>query len=343
MRLVKNGLCVAVLAAAAVVQAEPLNLKQVSADAGWLGHVDFDALRNSTVVSKMVQRHLERHKETEAHLKLLEGLTELNLMTDLHGMTFYGKQLGKHSGVVIFHAKLNKALLQPWADRAPHREVSSYGPHSIQSWAHKDHGHSHTVSLAWYGDNRIVLASGVDDLKAAIDVLDGKSASLGPDAPLAGNVPPGTTILFRARGISNIECKEPLVKQIDSFRWVAGEHNGESFSRWRLETNDAETAGSLKEVTEGLRALLALHYRNNETGKKLVNATRIKLDEKTLTVLWSAPADDVWTITEAHIKIIEAHLAKHREHRKQGDRHGHGGQTKTPAIPKPEKAAEEDF
>lgn len=346
MRLVKACLCMgAVLAMAAAAQAEPLNLKHVSASSGWLGHVDIDAIRDSTVARRLVQRHMEHHKQTDAQLKMLEGLTGINLLTDLHGLTFYGPQIGKHHAVIILHAKMDKGILQGWAERIPKRETGNHGDHAIQSWTHEHRGHKHTVSSAWYGQDRLVVASGVEDLKSALDVLDGKASSVAEDAPLAGNIPAGTTVLFRAVGISSIECKEPLVKQIESFRFVSGEHNGESFHRSRIVTNNAETAGQLKDIAEGMRALLAIHCRGNETGKKLVNAANIKLDDKTMTVLWSASADDVWAITEAHIKIIEARIAKHREHRKHRGDHGkgHAPKSEKPKPAEPKKSPEEDF
>lgn len=354
MRRVKGCLCVvAVLALTGTAQAEPLNHQHVSADAGWLGHVDFDAVRESTVARHLVRRHMEHHPQTDAHLKMLQGLTGMNLLTDLHGLTFYGRQVGNHSGVVILHAKMNKTLLQGWAERIPRRETSAHGDHAIQSWTGEHRGHKHTLASAWHGQDRLVLASGVDDLRAALDVIDGKSDSVGADAPLAGNIPSGTTVLLRAVGISSIPCKAPLVQQTESFRFVVGEHNGESFYRWRLVMNNAETAGELKEVVEGFRAVLSLGCCGQESSKKLVDATNIKFDDKTLTVLWSASAEDVWTVMEAQIKILEARLAKHLEHRKhrggQGrgkhdhGGHDHGGHGDKPADSQPKRSAEEDF
>ena len=95
--------------------AGPLNLKQVSDDAKWVGHVDFDALRDSVVVKKAMEKHLAKHKNAEAHMKMVQGLIGMDPRKDLHGATFYGMAIGKHKGVMILHANLDKAKIQGWA------------------------------------------------------------------------------------------------------------------------------------------------------------------------------------------------------------------------------------
>src|SRR4029079_6202613 len=113
---------------------------------------------------------------------------------------------------------------------------------------HRDH--EHTGAAVFHGDANLVIASSVDEAKAALDVLDGKAASAAADGPLAGNVPPGTTVLFRATDISKVDlkcCNSKVAKQTESFRFVTGEHEGQSFYRSRSTmTNDA-VVGQLKE------------------------------------------------------------------------------------------------
>ena len=53
----------AVLGLATIGRAEPLDLKQVAAEAKWVMHVDVDALRASIVVQKAYQKCLEMHKD----------------------------------------------------------------------------------------------------------------------------------------------------------------------------------------------------------------------------------------------------------------------------------------
>jgi len=161
-------------------------------------------------------------------------------------------------------------------------------------------------------------------------------------------------MLMRAEGINTADLPDKLkvVKQTKSFRFVTGEHDGESFYRARAVMTNEDIAGHGKEIVEGLKALGYIHVGNNETGKKLVDGLRIKTSGTTLTILWSASADDVWAIIDAHRKIFAERMKKHSQQRR-----GWGGQTdwrsrwsrgrsdwgKKPAPKKDEVPKEEDF
>lgn len=80
---------------------------EVDARAKWLGHIDFDALRASTVVQAAVKKVQERHQEAEQHLAMVRGMIGMDPCQDLHGLTFYGTQLGAPTGVLIVHAKMD--------------------------------------------------------------------------------------------------------------------------------------------------------------------------------------------------------------------------------------------
>jgi hypothetical protein len=335
---------IVVLGIAIGVQAAPLDLKHVSEDAAWLCHVDLDAVRASTVVQKAMEKH-----KNDARMAMCGKMLGMDLKKDLHGMTFYGKEIGKHKGVMILHAKVNQDRIMAMAKMLPNRQVTAHGDHQLHCWTHKSRHSSktRTVAGAFYGDETIVMASSVDELKLAVDVLDGKAPSLTEHSALAGNVPPGTTMLMRVEGVSEADlpdkCK--LAKQTKSFRFVTGEHDGESFYRSRSEMTNEEIVGQLKEILEGLRALGYIHVGDNEVGKNMVDAFRIKADGTTLTVLWKAPADDVWAMIEAHKKIFEEKMKKHRQRHGWGGHHRwhHRGGYKKAEPKKKDVPPEEDF
>ena len=170
--------------------AKPLDLKNVSAEAHWLGHLDFDAMRESTFVQKMMEQ--QKHK---ARLAFVAKYLGMNPEEDLHGMTFYGSEIGKHTGVMLLHAKVDRERIMNLAKMLTNPEITKHRQHEIHHWTRKSrHGsRDHTFATAFYGDDRIVFASSVDLLKQAVDVLDGEASSLTNDSRLAGNIPAGTT------------------------------------------------------------------------------------------------------------------------------------------------------
>jgi hypothetical protein len=297
--------------------AAPLDLRHVSVDAAWLGHVDFDAMRESIVVQKAMAEH--KHA---GHKEFIEKTLRIDPDKDLHGMTFYGKEIGKRKGVMILHAKVDRDHVMSVARMFSKAAVADYRDHKLHCWTHKSRHSSKTrnVAAVFYGEEAIVLASSVDELKQAVDVLEGKSPSLAADSALAGNIPAGTTMLMRVEGVSdaNLPDKCKVAKQTKSFRFVTGEYDGESFYRARAKMTQGEVVGQLTDIVEGLRALGQIHVGDNETGRKLLDALRINTDGTTLTVLWSAPAEDVWAIIDAHRKIYQEKKKQYRQ------RHGRG-------------------
>lgn len=333
----------AILACGMRAGGTPLEVKQVAANAKWLGHVDFDAIRDSTVAQKAVAAHLEKHEHAKSRLKLVETLTGIDLCHDLHGLTFYGPEVGKHTGVMILNAKLDRTKLQLWADTIPGRQTAEHNDHKISSWTKKHGDHPCTLASAWHGDSQLVLASSVEELKSALDVLDGKSAGVGDDSELAGKVPAGTTVLLRVTGIAEakLKRKDPVAKQTESFRFVVGENQGKSFFRARAVMTNSDVVGQVKEIVEGGQAVAKIASGNNEQKLRLVNGLQIKPEGETLTLLWAGSADDVWQQVEAHAKKWEAMRAKRREHR----RHAHADKKseRSENSKKETRPANEDF
>ncbi len=308
-------LTISVLALGSGAHAGPLELKQVAADSKWLAHIDVDAVRQSTVVRNAWRAAVEEHKDADAKLAFVRGVLGMDLTKDIHGLTFYGKEIGKPQGVLIVAGQFAPDRLAALAAVLPGYTGATYGDYAIASWKCDCHGHSGTVAAALHGKDQLVIAGSVDDLKAALDVLDGKAAGLTGDSSLAGNIPPGTSFLLRVQGLkdADIPCKIPVLKQIESFRTVAGEQDGKSFVRSRYIMTDPATAALALEVVEGRKAEAVL-LCPDELGRKFMAAIQPKVEGSTITLLWSASADDVWQEVQKIEKLIERHRARHREH-----------------------------
>ena len=60
---------------------------------------------------------------------ILDKLREkigLDVCKDLHGVTAYGMEPGKHTGVLIVHAKVDQKLLLQKAEKAPDHKVTKF-------------------------------------------------------------------------------------------------------------------------------------------------------------------------------------------------------------------------
>jgi hypothetical protein len=156
------------------------------------------------------------------------------------------------------------------------------------------------------------VASGEGEIKAALAVLECKSASLGTEGPLAGRTPPGTIALFRATGLA--EAKLPhkpfFMKHLETYRGAVGENEGQSFYRARAVLTNPEVVDQVKTVIEGIRAFARLHIGDDEKGKKIIDGFQVTSEGNTLRVRWNASAADVWDMMQTHGKFFAEKKAK---------------------------------
>ena len=287
MRIVGIALA-AVLGLAAIGRAEPVELKQVAADAKWLVHVNVDAMRASIVVQKAYQKCMEMHKEAGQHFDKIQKELGLDLRKDLHGVTAYGKDLDKHHGVLIVHAGVNQKLLLEKAQKAPDHKVAKYGSHEIHSWTHKHGKQSHAAFGTFFKANVLVFAGSEAGIHGALDVLDGKSPGITDEkSPLAGHLSPGAILIARASAVCP-QTKCPILKQADSVRISLGESQGKSFYHARLTMKSTEAADQVKAVVEGFRAMVGFAHGSDAEAMKLINALKVTTKEKTVHIAWSA-------------------------------------------------------
>jgi len=287
---------------AGLAPAEPLDLKQVAADAKWVAHVDVDAMRASTVLQKAHEQMLKKHPEAEKHLAKVREMWKFNPCTDMHGATFYDTQIKKGSGIAIVYAKVDQRLMLEKAKQAPEHRAVTYGKYELHSWTHaKGSKHQRSMTGTFYKPDVLVFGNSVEAVTAALDVLDGAKANIaGKDGPLAAKVPPGTMFVARAVGLSqaDLPCKSPLAKQVDTLTMAAGENHGESFLEGRLGVKQPEIAQQMKAVVEGFRAMAAITHGSDADAMKLLSALKVTAADKTITVEWRAPAEAVW----AHVR-----------------------------------------
>lgn len=309
MRMLSVAVAI-VLGLGALAQAAPLELKHVAADAKWVMHLDVDAVRASTVVQKGYHKCLEMHKEVAQHLDKVRDMIGMDPRTDLHGITCYGPQVGKHQGVLIVQADMNQQLLVDKAKLGPDHMVTKYGACELHSWTHKKGDRQHHATGAFFTPKVLVFGGSVEEVKAGLDVLSGKSASLaGKPSALDGDIAPGTTFVHRAIDVG-AHTKCPVLKQAQSYCVSTGENKGESFFRARFIMNTTESADQVKAILEGFKAMAALHAAADAEGAKLIEALKVTREDKTLAIQWSVSADAVWAEIEKLGKKIAECKAK---------------------------------
>jgi hypothetical protein len=308
----------AVLGLAVSARAEPLNLKQVAADAKWVAQVDVDAAHASVVLKNARQQFLKQHPQAEVILAGIRAVWKFDPLTDLHGLTFYGAKLKKDTGVVLVHAKLDQNLLLEKANAAVDHQAAAYGKYELHTWTHaKGTKHQRSMTGAFYGPDILIFGASIDEVKAALDVLDGTKPSLATADqtvanPLAAAPPPGAILVARAIGIAEADLphKHPLAKQIESLSLAVGERQGESCFDAKLTLKQPELAQQVKAVVEGVRAIAMIVHGDDDEAVKLLGPLKVAAEGNVLSLEWRAPAETVWAHAQKMCEKMKARMER---------------------------------
>ncbi len=301
------------LAFGAVLRAEPLDRGQVAAGAKWLAHIDFDAVKSSVVAEKLLGEWLDR-SETKEHLEEVRKAIGTDLQQDLHSVTFYSRSFARYSGVVIVRAKVDRKRLLAYVEKLPDYGTTAHGGHELFTWTQNEgKPYEHATTGCFHRPDVMVFSRDAGDVKAALDVLDGKSAVLGgSDSQLDAPPPPGTVMQAGAVDLAEAELpfKSPVVRQTKLLTIAVGEHRREVFARAKLTAQSAQTAGQLETVLSGFLAMAKLKFGEDEDALAFVEAIEVTSDEKTVTVQWRGPVEKVLG------KIEKAWMKQHQRQQK---------------------------
>ena len=285
--------------------AAPLDGKQVAADAKWVAHVDLDTVKTGALAKKALNWWLGNDlvKQRLAAVKLFTGV---DLTKDLHGVTFYGSRLAQNTGVVIVHAQFDKSRLAEIVRHKPDYRTADYTHHTLHTWTEKKGTlDEHVVTGCIFDPELLIVGRDPTEVKAALDVLDGKAAALaGSDSPLADKVPEGAVVMACVTGLSEaaIPLKSPVVKQTELFWAALGEQGEEVFVRMKLVATSDEAAGQIEDIVRGFRATALLQHGSNENAKKIIKQLKVTTSQRTVHLEWRAAAADVWRLIEQELQ-----------------------------------------
>jgi hypothetical protein len=297
MRVSASFVCVLVLTMAGLVRAEPLNPKQVSADAKWLAHLDADAMRSSVVVDAGYKAQGEKVNAFIEGVPDLHAVSvALNQAKALKGITCYGTQL-KPGGVAIVNANLATPALRTLLDairKLPDYATNSHGSHDLHTWTHgKGAAHEHAVTAVYVKPNVLIFGVSAGEVENALDVLDGTKPNIVGKSALAAPVPAGALVMARVAGLTSVDrlhIDMPILKQADVLGLMLGEDNNEAFIIGELFAKNAKTAGQLKEAID--KAFTAGSQAIEDADlAAMIDAVQVNAKDKVVTLDLRGPAD----------------------------------------------------
>ncbi len=303
----------AVLAAASVVQAEPLQADRVPAKAQWVVHVDADAARESQVIAAFWQACLD--PKAKRALKRLRERWDFNVEQELQSLTFYSTRIGSRRPVAIVHAKLDKKkIVDRFKDSEP--QTTEYQGHTIFSWKKKETKHRHNASVAFYRPNLAVVAEDAKLVRSALDVLQGAAPNLKSDSPLAADTPAGTIIVGRAVQLDKNECPCPVLDVLQQVSYVAAEHEGHWTEQMTIVTDSKQVAQRVKDSLQGLLAIITLHFHQHPQIVKLLDRGKVEIKGQRVQASFETPVEPLAQAAPAFCKALREHHKMHKAMRK---------------------------
>ena len=133
-------------------------------------------MRASPIIEKAFRAASEQWpSQLENRVDRLQDEFGIDMQNGLHSITAFGKELGERTGVLVAKVEVNKDLLEGKIKEASGYESSEHNGHTLHTWT----GRRHPTTVVFYKPGVLVVGRKTADLTAALDVLDGKAASLG--------------------------------------------------------------------------------------------------------------------------------------------------------------------
>ncbi len=285
-----------VLAPLSRAGAEPLDAKQVPADAKWVIHLDMDGVMASPL-GNLITKKIEQTPRAQAAIKEVEIITGLTYPQGLHDVTLYGQNFTPDAGVIVVHATTDHSKIMNALQLNPAYASTPYGSYEVYTWADK----GKTMHGSFHGDSLIVMSQSEKSVESALDLLDGKGAGLKTGSNLLAGVGKGTLFYIGAEGLTALQqehhVKSPLLAQVDT-GWISCDLQDKNVVlHGAIVVATAEAAQQMCTSLEGIKAMVTLAGSAEDADPKakiaadaIKNVTP-KAQDKTLTVEWPISLD----------------------------------------------------
>ena len=293
----------AVLLLAGSVRAEPLNPRQVPADAKWLVHVDFNMFAKSKMWNLMSQ------EITDKNQKKIDAITTLfgsDPTKDLFGVTLFGPDANQENAVAIIHGRFNqKKLLSLLVLNEAYAETE-YKDQILYHWVDERDNKAKVGFCAT--ESLIVISQSETPVQAMVDLLTGQPDSQASEpAPLASSLakaPKDAIVVMAANGLVDLHLDDKqnaILKNSRMIAVLAGESNGDMYLQINLATDTIEAALQIEQLLIGMQAFATLKNAENPNIVSLLQAITIKRNENQLSLTAKYPSAKLFDIFKEKI------------------------------------------
>jgi hypothetical protein len=250
--------------------AGPLKTEQVAGEAVWVAHLDAAALLKSGIGKFILQEAQKKEGFLEGMANIRQTLG-FDPLADVRGVTLYGKKLGGNSGVVILDATTDQDKILALLKQNQTYQTITYGDYVLHQWTDPPKtktdapGQEVVVKPAetkfgtFYDEKTVLVASSLELLKGAVDVMNGKADSLAKTGAIPTLPKPAEGVLLTIAAekieIPAKEGKPNPFKSITDVSVQVGELQGAMFLHAQALAETAEKGLKLRQIVQGFIAL----------------------------------------------------------------------------------------
>jgi hypothetical protein len=264
MRKYAGILTITVLLAAASAFGGSLQKSEVSRDANWMVHADYESFNRSTI-GKLIRAELDV-QGIEDKLKSFKTVYSFHPIDDVHDVTVYGNGKDKEKAVVLIDGQFDQEkLIAIVRMNAEHREIP-YGDVMLHRWLHEERKKDKVETQLMYGcvlkGRLVAMSAGLDAVKQAVDVLKGSAENTARRSfDLEAQASRGIFFQAMASGVGEMarrEQKAAVLRQTDELGLIIGEDQGKVYCSLGLSAKTAEIAQNVNKMLGGMIGLAAL-------------------------------------------------------------------------------------
>ncbi len=317
-----------VLLSAGFASAGPIVPKDIGSDAKWFGHVNFEAIRSLKLVQELKDK-CPIHQQCQAKMQELAKKLGMNPMEDVLGATLYSNRYGGHVGVCLVYVKKldQQKMVSLLKEKHPDYKTTEYGSRTLYIWTVKHHGKKIDLTGTFANDKLIVIGDIDEQVKAALDVLDGKIPGLAKDAALLKGIAKNALLASRAIDVSEDYRKTarcPVLQNCKAAMVIWAEKDGQITGEYEFTTDSEQTAKNFKAIVDGLKAMGELRCGNIPAIKKVMDGLKCSAKGDSFTATFTTSTADAESAVKAVMEQKMCPLCKKE----------HGPQEKCEAVKK---------
>jgi hypothetical protein len=285
--------------------AGPIDQTKIAADAKWVVHLDFEALRKSKLGSHLITGLLQPKIEQNDFIK--KANLSIN-MTNISSLTAYGPQFENDGeGVLLLSTtadvKKDMDTLVGMASLSGNeqKDVTMVQQKPFPLYNVKD-----DVFIAPLGGNTVILAKSREQIDHAREIAGGKGESLAKaqsfkDYPDAANA----FLLVMAKGFNEsakIPPQAQVLRETEGGRLAIGEKEQNLFLNLMFKGKDEESSTKIQQVLQGIVALVSMSQQNKDV-TDLASATKIASEGRNVSVTLQFPTAKAIEHMDQHVSL----------------------------------------